>query len=415
MLLNRPRALEYMRRHGLDALVATSPANITYFTGFHWWLDKLFKEYMVAPGAASDPFQTYAVLPLEGRPALVVNPIYAINAADLPEQDLYTFGDSGMDRTLPPRGFNETNGRLMDLVNSPSRGATSTDALLSALADRGLVDGVIGFDMDGLVGEHRSKILDELTRASVRDCSNLLRMVRMVKTKEEIARLRGAAQIAEMAGMEALALARPGTRFADLKAHFRARVAEMGADFDHFIYSMRGLGISSEADYALGEDDVTYVDWGCVYRHYFSDTGTTLALKEPEGDMRDRHIAVVDSMEAGVQTLRPGALASEARDAMWAVLADRGVGTANPHGHGVGLEVRDYPILVADNGLRIKDDCVDVASDLPLEPNMVLNLETMIFMPDVGSVHNEQTFVITLDGCAPLVEQMRDRPVIPGY
>ena len=87
---------------------ATSPANITYFTGFHWWLDTLFKECLVAPGAASDPFQTYAVLPLEGRPALAVNPMYAINAADLPEQDLYTFGDSGMDRTLPPRGFNET-------------------------------------------------------------------------------------------------------------------------------------------------------------------------------------------------------------------------------------------------------------------------------------------------------------------
>jgi len=35
-----------------------------------------------------------------------------------------------------------------------------------------------------------------------------------------------------------------------------------------------------------------------------------------------------------------------------------------PYGHGLGLEIREYPILVANNGLRITDDCVDVRSEL---------------------------------------------------
>ena len=30
-----------MDRHDLDALAATSPANITYFTGYCCWIDKL--------------------------------------------------------------------------------------------------------------------------------------------------------------------------------------------------------------------------------------------------------------------------------------------------------------------------------------------------------------------------------------
>ena len=42
MLFNRERAIEHMDRCGLDALVATSPTNITYFSDYYCWLDKLF-------------------------------------------------------------------------------------------------------------------------------------------------------------------------------------------------------------------------------------------------------------------------------------------------------------------------------------------------------------------------------------
>ena len=40
MLFNRQRAIEYMDRYNLDALVATSPTNITYFSDYHCGLDK---------------------------------------------------------------------------------------------------------------------------------------------------------------------------------------------------------------------------------------------------------------------------------------------------------------------------------------------------------------------------------------
>ena len=84
-----------------------------------------------------------------------------------------------------------------------------------------------------------------------------------------------------------------------------------------------------------------------------------------------------------------------------------------PHGHGIGLEVRDYPILVPDKGGRIADECVDEAADLPLEAGMVLNLEAMIFAPGRASLHMEQSFVVEADGNRPLVEQDRAQPVVP--
>ena len=99
---------------------------------------------------------------------------------------------------------------------------------------------------------------------------------------------------------------------------------------------------------------------------------------------------------------------------MWAALEERGIAVSFPHGHGVGLEVRDYPILVADTGLRIRDDCVDEPADLPLEENMVLNMEAMVFALGEASVHIEQSFVVGAAGAEPLVEQDRSSPFIPA-
>jgi hypothetical protein len=56
-----------MRRHGLDALVATSPVNVTYFSDYHCWIDPLLKEYMTAPGSTEDrALKCFAVFPADG-------------------------------------------------------------------------------------------------------------------------------------------------------------------------------------------------------------------------------------------------------------------------------------------------------------------------------------------------------------
>ena len=187
-----------------------------------------------------------------------------------------------------------------------------------------------------------------------------------------------------------------------------------GANFDHFAFGVRGLGIATEPDYILTDDDLLYVDFGCIYKYCFSDSGTTLAMREPSAPILERHAALRACTRAGVEVMQPGVKTSEVQAAMWQTLNEHGVTASFPHGHGLGLEVRDYPIIVADNGLRIRDDCVDVPSDLPLESDMVLNLEAMIAIPGVGSLHIEQSFVVTADGSRPLVQQYRAHPILPN-
>ena len=414
MLFNRARAIDYMREYGLDALVATSPVNITYFTDYYCWIDPLFKEYMMVPGASSNLAQAYAVFPLEGEPALVVNPLFAANTEELWVKDLHIFGSAGLDDSLPAGELPESLLRFQELLHAAHGNATPTDALLSILRERGLTGARIGLETEGLPAETKQVIERALPDASLKNCSDLIRMVRMVKSEEEIQRLTRSAEINEHAAMESLALARPGLAVSEMAGHYRALAAQKGADFDHFAFGVRGLGMTTETGYQLAEDDVLYVDYGCIYRYCFSDSGTTLAMGELTAELSRRFAALRACMDAGEEAMRPGAKASTVGGAMVEALHERGITASFPHGHGVGLEVRDYPVLVPDNGLRVQDDCVDLPSDLTLEADMVLNLEAPLFMPGAGSLHIEQSYVVTPQGNRPLLDQQRERPVVIG-
>jgi Xaa-Pro aminopeptidase len=239
-------------------------------------------------------------------------------------------------------------------------------------------------------------------------------LVRAVKSAEELARLTRAAEISEQVGLECLTMAQPGVRASDLAQHYRAGVAALGADFDHFAYGPWGMGIAMEPEHVFAAGDVHYVDWGCIYKRYFSDTGTTLALGALPEALEKRHAALRACVAAAIEVGQPGTRVSRLEAAMRETLAGNGITRSFPHGHGFGLEIRDYPILVRDNGLRIRDECVDVPSDLPLEVDMVFNLEAAVFMPAVGALHIEKSFRVTPAGCAPLIPQDRSAPFQPG-
>ena len=279
MLLNRPRAHQLMRQAGLDALVATSALNVTYFTDYFCWMDAVTSEFMMLPGASSDLLQSYAILPLDGEPGLIVNPMFIANAADLWVTDLYTFGDHSIDfPTQPPQLRGESERAAYDLLHESQSSATATDALLTALRHKGLSDAQIGIELDGLPEQTRREIFQSLPHAELKDCSNLLRLLRAVKSRDEIELLRRSAEISEQAAMVALHEAKPGYLMSQVIHRYRTCIAQMDAHFDHFAYSPRGIGIATEPEYVLGTDDVMYVDFGCSFQHVLSDSGTTLAL-----------------------------------------------------------------------------------------------------------------------------------------
>ena len=98
--------------------------------------------------------------------------------------------------------------------------------------------------------------------------------------------------------------------------------------------------------------------------------------------------------------IAPGAVCSEVYETVWSLADSEGLpegfmgfgeNRVRFFGHGVGLELDEYPILAP----RI---------DLLLQENMVIAVEPKAYLPDTGPVGVENTYVVTSDGCRSLCQ-----------
>ena len=136
MLLDRDRADRYLRDLGIDAVVATSPTNVTYVTDYRCWLAPIMRDYMVSPGASSAlAHRDFAVLPLGENPVLVVDALMAANAGECWVRDIEPAGPGGFE--LPdgaPGPFAEDLERIAAILLRERGNETAVDAL--RLGDR---------------------------------------------------------------------------------------------------------------------------------------------------------------------------------------------------------------------------------------------------------------------------------------
>ncbi len=413
MLTNRARLEKYMTDSGIDAVVTWSPYNVRYLTGYWCWLAPLFKQCMTTPGGSGDLAQkNIAFVPRQGEPCLVVEPLWAANAVNSWVDDIRVAGGGLLMPGDALRTISARMDRVAALVRAGNWPSTPFDALAAAVTERGLHHSRIGVDLDGTTASDRDALRRALPGANLLNCSNLLRLVRAQKTAEEITAIEEAAQTAEDAAAAAFKQVRAGSTLAQASGEFRAHLGSAGADFDHFAVGALGLGILADGDYELPIDEAFYLDFGCVKDGWFSDSGVTFCIGDMGPVASAQYAAVRDAVAVAASMLRPGTLSSTVQEAMVRHLAERGITESFPHGHGLGREIRDYPLLMPANGNTIRDDCIEVPADLPLEQGMVLNLEAPVFTPGLRSVHCEQTFVITTDGYRPLANQDRTSPVL---
>jgi Xaa-Pro aminopeptidase len=412
---DRARAASFMAEADIDAVVATSPANIRYLTGYWCWLAPLFREFMVRPGGSGALVQeNYALVPREGDLCLVVEPYWALNAAGGWVSDLRVAGAADFVTADGRPSVPPELGATLELLSDDRWPTDPAESLGAAIRERGLERLRIGVELEGLPPSRVERLRRALPSVTLLDCTNMLRLVRAVKTEGQIELLARAAGIAERAAGAVVAAAGEASTLNELADEFRTGVARSGADIDHFSIGIDGLGFATRGDHVLRADSTHYFDFGCILEGWFSDAGTTIATGEPAVEALAEHAAVRDAVAAGAAAIRPGVRASAVQRDMQRLLADRGITQCFPHGHGVGIEVRDYPILVPDGGATIRDDCVEVGADLQLEPDMVVNLEACVLTLGSRSVQCEQTFVVTGAGSRQLVPQDREAPLAAG-
>ncbi len=220
----------------------------------------------------------------------------------------------------------------------------------------------------------------------------LLLSQRMVKDDGEVAQIRRACAIAADALEEAIDRLRPGMKERDVALWLEMRMREAGAQGPAFPFIVasgpRGsLPHATAGDRVLAEGDMVTLDVGCRYFGYHSDITRTVAIGTPQAELRRVYGLVLQAQAAGIAAVRAGVPARDVDLAARRVIADAGFGERFGHGtgHGVGLEIHEWPQ-------------VSSRSDHVLAAGMVMTVEPGIYLPGVGGVRIEDTVLVTDSG-----------------
>ena len=247
------------------------------------------------------------------------------------------------------------------------------------------------------------------------DAAAIVGAAKSVKTPDEIACIRRAAQITDTAMVEVQRALAPGIRQIDLSAEFLRRAFELGAVASmlepiwQVMPTSRADGVwTTHGDLALPlltterelrTGDVLWTDVSITYGGYCSDFGRTwLVGTKPDARQQAQFRRWSDIMTAVLDVTRAGVTAADLGRA--AIAANDGAKPWLPHfylGHGIGVNAAEMPMIGTDLGEEFDENYV-------LAPGMVLVLEPVVWEDGTGGYRSEEVVVITEDGWIKLTD-----------
>ncbi len=227
------------------------------------------------------------------------------------------------------------------------------------------------------------------------------------KDASELDLLSEAARLNAAALEEIIPLVRPGASEKaiafELELALRRRGGEEKA-FDFIVASgERGAmphGVAS--DKILQPGELVTIDFGTRFRGYHSDETVTLALGEVADDLRRIYDCVLRAHDLALAGAAPGVSLKEVDALARDYIVSCGYGDYFGHGlgHGVGLEVHEYPTA-------------SPRSEDLIEEGMVFTIEPGIYVPGLGGVRIEDMVVATPGGCRCLTRIPKEFRILP--
>ena len=153
-------------------------------------------------------------------------------------------------------------------------------------------------------------------------------------------------------------------------------------------------------DRPLCVGDLLVIDCGAKVDGYRADmTRTYIVAAQPQDWQLQAHEAVTAAQQQGCDSLRPGISAVEIDEAVRRVIDESGFGKEFSHGtgHGVGLDIHEWPLLVPRGTGTIR-------------AGMTLTVEPGVYLEGKGGVRIEDTVLVT-EG-APHILTETDRALV---
>ncbi len=233
----------------------------------------------------------------------------------------------------------------------------------------------------------------QLRRARIEPLNGIVEQLRLVKTADEIQKIRRAARLNSKAFDEVCSRARSNwteARFAaEVDFTFRSLGAE-GPGFETIVASgpHSALPHARARPQSIIPASLVVVDHGAILDGYNSDMTRTISFGRVGDEERRIFQGVYEAQKAAVDKVRCGVKAATVDRAARRVIEAFGLGDAFPHatGHGVGLEIHEQPRIGAGEQTR-------------LASGMVITIEPGAYVEGVGGVRIEDLVLVTKTGC----------------
>ena len=365
--LDRVRTL--MDDEGLDALVVRAPDNVLYLTNF--WSMKGYDA---------------CVFPREDEPVLICLEASAEDAARTAWTEDVRY----------VRGYDDRDARPV-----LSRTLDAAVAVAHAYDRVGLELSLGTQASDRMVGEPTTFTkawFDALPDAA--DATGVLARARMLKTEQEIARLRIANEIATQAMHHVRRRLEPGMKESEAAALWQGFVHGQGTARDDvelalaFSLVWAGEGIktfTATADLPVVEGEpVLFEIWVCA-DGYWADHTKNLVVGELKPEYAELERGLLQVYEQALEACSPGRSMAELDKSVRAGLAELGYAgqPSHPICHGVGARAHEppYPHQAAGGAF---------------EENMVLAVEPGVYWDGGGGLRVEDNFLVTKNGLEKL-------------
>ena len=358
------QAQKIMKSYKLDGLLLTSPQNIRYFTGY----DSQFWESPTRPW--------FVVVPSSGKPIGIVPEI----------------GESEFKKTW-----------LDDIKSWPSPRPDDEGISLvkSTLDDLQKIYGQIGAEF-GKEMAIRMPVRDplklkEIIKTNIVDGSDAIWDMRMIKTNNEIERIKFICSIASDAYNSLPAKLAIGDTERAAVNKLKIDILNRGADKVPFMPGISGPGgvsqiVCGPSDRILENGDILFIDTGSTFDGYFCDFDRNFAFGSVSSDVERVNEVLWQATEAGIKAAVPGATTLDVFNAMNKIIEDGGAigNNVGRLGHGLGLQLTEPPSHRPEEKTIIKENMV-----LTIEPGMEYEKDKMLVHEENIVIHKDSAELIT--------------------
>ena len=255
------------------------------------------------------------------------------------------------------------------------------DIVAKAIADRGVEITSMAIEKAHLTVERLEALVNIYPSARFERLDDKINAMRVIKSEDELEKLREAAKLADYA----------------IESAIKAKGYSMSFDTMVLAGEKSASPHGVPGDRKIQKGDFILFDLGVIYEGYCSDITRTVAFGEPTAAQVEIYETVKAANESAIAAVKAGVKASELDKIARDVITEAGYGEYFTHrlGHGLGISVHEFPSI---NG----------ANELVLEAGTVFTIEPGVYKSDVTGVRIEDDVVVTETGVEVLTKYPKE-------